>query len=270
MKNTDLLIFSGQSNMQGQTECFPGNNVIKNAFEYTMVDNALKPLKHPVGENINLKGEKGKGDITDTLLGAWQGFGCMVPSFCKKYSETAKIKTVAVHIAKGSTTIAEWFPETDRYKIAVKKVQNAIKKVNSEYNIKHIFFIWLQGESDAIESKQKNYYEDNLTIFKNNLKKDLNIDKFFIIRVGRFTNDDRDFEIIKAQEEICKKDNDFVLLTRITGYLLQDEKYINPFAKGHYNNAGQNAIGDVAGKNAALFALNISFSLEKEPFKEIT
>ena len=27
MENTDLLIFSGQSNMQGQTECFPGINV---------------------------------------------------------------------------------------------------------------------------------------------------------------------------------------------------------------------------------------------------
>ena len=45
------------------------------------------------------------------------------------------------------------------------------------------------------------------------LCEELGIDKFGVIRVGRFAGDDRDQEIIDAQEAVCENGDDFLLLT---------------------------------------------------------
>ena len=51
---TDLIIFAGQSNMQGMTECLPVcNDPVPNALEYRYLTDSLIPLRHPVGENID-------------------------------------------------------------------------------------------------------------------------------------------------------------------------------------------------------------------------
>ncbi len=70
----DLLIFSGQSNMQGQTEgpC-ENNEVINNCFEYKYLSDSLTPLKHPVGETI------GTGEL---ICGPKSDFGY----FCSQIS----------------------------------------------------------------------------------------------------------------------------------------------------------------------------------------
>ena len=50
---TDILIFSGQSNMQGQTEALPfPNDPVSDALEYRLLTDSLVPLMHPVGETI--------------------------------------------------------------------------------------------------------------------------------------------------------------------------------------------------------------------------
>ena len=74
-KNYDLLIFSGQSNMQGQTECDPKDEPVANAAEYRVLTDELVPLKNPVGEDI---GEKGRED----LLASHLGHGSLIPYFC--------------------------------------------------------------------------------------------------------------------------------------------------------------------------------------------
>ena len=74
----DVIIFGGQSNMQGQTEAMPKDNEpIANALEYKYNKNQFLPLVHPVGEYI----------------GGWllppceDGGGSLVPAFCKSYTE---------------------------------------------------------------------------------------------------------------------------------------------------------------------------------------
>ena len=48
----DILIFGGQSNMQGQTEGLPENNApVQGALEYRVKTDELIPLQHPVGED---------------------------------------------------------------------------------------------------------------------------------------------------------------------------------------------------------------------------
>ena len=62
----DLIIFCGQSNMQGQTECLPyDNSAVNDAFEYRFNDNALIPLRHPVGENLDTNGHLFLPDFND-------------------------------------------------------------------------------------------------------------------------------------------------------------------------------------------------------------
>ena len=118
----------------------------------------------------------------------------------------------------------------------------AIQKVTPE----RIFFVWLQGESDAISGMTKEDYKAAMHVLCDALKADLGIDLFGIIRVGRFTNDARDLEIIAAQDEMCREDKSFVMLTDIATELNQNPEYMNPRVKGHYSAKGLELLGSMA------------------------
>ncbi len=250
----DVIIFSGQSNMQGQSECLSEHDVVTNAYEYKWLSDEFVPLQNPVGENITYSMERGQDITPQTNIPSWLkehalGAACygntnLVPSFCKAYTETTKRQVLAVHAAKGSTKISEWLPGTPIYDVLVRKARGAIKKVTPE----RIFFVWLQGESDAVESVPKDDYKESLHVLCDALKADLEIDRFGIIRVGRFANDDRDMEIISAQDEICREDENFVMLTDIATELNQKSEYMNPHIKGHYSAKGLELLGSAAAK----------------------
>ena len=253
----DILIFGGQSNMQGQTEGLPcPNPIVEGAFEYRQTTDELLPLKHPVGENI--------GTGVDSLLrAACEGGGNLVPAFCREYQKLTGRQVIAVHAARGNTTIAEWRKGTKRYDFAKTKINKAIEKAKSLYEVEHIYYIWLQGESDAILKRTANDYLQDLIAYKNHLKADFGIEKFGIIKVGYFaslapwvagTPEEKakdDEAIMNAQECAAILDEDFVILTRICPELSRDSVYINPYAVGHYNNAAMEIIGKEAAKRLA-------------------
>ena len=253
MKNTDMVIFCGQSNMQGQTEKPPADiSAVEGAFEYRYLTKELVPLKHPVGESISHNEEKIERSAYKTteellanaaLLSPVDDNANMVPSFCKSYIAETGRNIVAVHTAKGSTTIDYWQKGEKGYKMVYKKVKAAIEASNPE----HIYFAWLQGESDAIEGKSKEQYKEKILQLNEALKKDLNVEKFGIILVGRFTMDDRDFEIINAQKEVCEENDDFLMLTTITEELITQKEYLHPTVRAHYVCKGQEKIGTLAG-----------------------
>ena len=255
MSAVDIIIFGGQSNMQGQSERLSENRIVDDAYEYKFIDDVLVELKNPVGENITYTKECGTEILESTSLKCWlenhlTGSACygntnLVPEFV---IGNTKQKVVAVHISKGSTQIADWMPETLGYEIIKEKASSAIKKVKEKYSIDKIFFVWLQGESDAIAGNSKAYYKEKLYELFENLKKDLKVNKFCIIRVGRFTNDNRDMEIICAQDEICRENNDFIMLTEIATQLNESPEYMNPSVAGHYSAAGLEKLGMEAGK----------------------
>lgn len=250
----DLIIFSGQSNMQGQSERLSENAVVDNAYEYKWLTDELVPLKNPVGENITYNKSHGYEVTTETKISAWlddhvTGSACfgntnLVPEFCRTYAQNTGREVVAVHVAKGSTTISQWLPKTKGYEVLCEKSIDAIKKVKPE----RIFFVWLQGESDAIFGTKKEEYKQSLCILKDALKSDVGIDKFGIIRVGRFTGDERDDEIICAQDEICCDDYDFLMLTDIATKLNEQKEYMNEQYSGHYNAKGLELLGKEASK----------------------
>lgn len=257
----DLILFLGQSNMQGQTERLTEDAVVPGAYEYRFLTDELVPLKNPVGENIN--NDFGKGPEVDldhvkewldaNLVGASVGGHTnIVPEFCRAYVKETGHTVVAAHIAKGSTEVEYWLPGHDGYRAILRKATAAVGKIGRE-DLGHLFCVWLQGESDALAGTKRNTYVERITAIKDGLKSDLGLEKFFIIKVGAFTNDARDEEIFAAQEEVCGKDPDFVMLTRITAELLRDKRYLNPFVGGHYGAEGAEVLGRTAGRNLGLF-----------------
>lgn len=250
----DIIIFSGQSNMQGQSDCLSESNIVKDAYEYKWLTDALVPLQNPVGENITYSMEQGYEVTPETHLPSWRdahAFGAasyghtnLVPSFCRVYTEITKRSVLAVHAAKGSTVISDWLPGSSLYHILTKKARGAIDKISPD----RIYFVWLQGESDAIARVTKDEYKASLRILCDALKADLGINLFGIIRVGRFTNDEHDLEIISAQDEICREDKDFAMLTDIATELNQINEYMHPNIKGHFSAKGLELLGSTAAK----------------------
>ncbi len=263
MSKLDVIIFSGQSNMQGQSEALTNSECVANAYEYKYLTDTLSPLSNPVGENIRHDESEGYtffegADIRQWLSDHTLGAACyghtnLVPEFCKTYIEESGASVIAVHAAKGSTEISYWMPNTRAYEILTNKARRAIAKAKQEHEIGNIYFIWLQGESDAVAKRSKDYYKEQITLLCDALKKDIGINKFGIIRVGRFTKDMRDLEIINAQDEICLENEDFLMLTDIATRLNEMPEYMNPYVGGHYSAAGLEKLGREAGKTLAKY-----------------
>lgn len=262
---TDILIFGGQSNMQGQSEALVPTENNGRMLEYKYLTDSFVPLQDPVGENVRYDGGCGNPVIKGCDLRKWledhvAGAACygntnLVPSFCHTYSEMTGNRAIAAHIAKGSTVIAQWLPGTDGYAILKNKASAAITKARADFGAGRIFFIWLQGESDAIAGNSKEYYKEKMTILSEALQADVGIEKFGIIRVGCFTNDQRDLEIIAAQDEICRENADFLMLTDIATQLNTQPQYMNPEVKGHYSAAGLKKLGAEAATALARYVM---------------
>lgn len=254
----DVLIFMGQSNMQGSTgePCFlPATQGVS---EYRYLTDELIPLVSPVGE-----------DIGDGLLaGAALGNGSLPPYFCKYYAEKRDCNVVAIHVAKGATAIDEWAAGGERFRLAVDKICAGLKKCAANGSIDRVFVIWLQGESDALRFMPCEEYKQKLIDLKNALKAKFDFCKFGIIRVGYFAwlsdwaagepdcKKIADENIMRAQEQAVRDDDDFVMLTTVTEKLSQDKNYLNPKEFGpHYNNFGMEIIGKEAAETLASLIL---------------
>jgi hypothetical protein len=256
---TDLIIFGGQSNMQGQAECRLGDTPFEGVLEYRFLTDSLIPMKNPCGEDILFDGTEGfpfgmpgKENWHDhNALGSTvYGNTSLAPFFCEAYRKAAgNPDVVAVHAAKGATQMNYWLG--DGYEMFIRKSAAAIAKTEAEKGeVGKKVVIWLQGESDAIAGVKKDDYKKMLSEFAHKLKAELGISRFCLIRVGIFTQDERDREIIDAQEELCAEDDFFLMLTRVcTDYCTKPEfkEYMNPDAYGHYSALGLAKLGELAG-----------------------
>lgn len=259
----DIFIFSGQSNMQGQSELLLSTGPIEGAYEYRWLTDSLVPLCDPVGEDIRYDKTAGVpfggGNLSEWLgahaLGsACYGHSTLVPTFCESYIRQTHAEVVAIHAAKGSTCIGDWLPGTANFDVLCVKAAAGIARAKASGDVGRIFFIWLQGESDAIAGKTKAYYKEKIRLLSVALREKIGAEKFCIIRVGRFTNDGRDLEIIEAQDEICREDDGFLMLTQIATELNGQPEFMNPQVRGHYSAKGLQALGTAAGETLGKYA----------------
>ena len=244
--------------MQGQTESLPENNApVQGALEYRYKTNELVSLQHPVGED--LRGEK-------WCAMSHLGHGSLVPAFCRAYIAQTGREVIAIHAAKGNTVLGDWLQGTQHAYNARRKIKSGIEKAKEQGEIEHIYYVWLQGESDALIHTGEDEYLIRLIEYKNQLIAQFGIEKFGIIKMGYFLADGAwsmnpddseqdkiayNEDIMRAQERAVEQDKDFVMLTRVCTNLSQKQEYINPNAAGHYNNAGMEMIGKAAGETLA-------------------
>ena len=247
---TDIIVFSGQSNMEGQTEKLLDSSVVPGAYEYKYATDSLVPLCDPFGENLLYDGTAGvpyedymgmTWHEKHALGGSAYGNTTLIPEFCRVYTKETGREVTAVGAAKGAETVDYFMPGHAGYEILVKKTKAAIKKTPDFSG--QVYLVWLQGESDAIISKEKDKYKEQIKKTAHALELDIGLMKFGVIRVGRFTNDDRDIEIIKAQDEICKEDDLFLMLTDEATTLNEMPEYMNPYVGGHFGALGLTKLG---------------------------
>ena len=169
MKTKDIIIFGGQSNMQGQTERLSETAPVAGAVEYRFSSDTFVPLQNPVGDDLTYDHQLGYAFSNGCNAAEWRekdvlGSACyghtnLVPAFCRAYLAQTHSEVIAVHAAKGSTQIHDWLPSTAGYNALVKKAAAAIQKAKNEYTVGKIYFVWLQGESDAIFSVKREEYK---------------------------------------------------------------------------------------------------------------
>ena len=260
----DVIIFSGQSNMEGETECLLDDSVIEGAIEYRYLSDSLLPLHGYAGENLLYGMKEGYSCVTGVDTGKWiddHVTGCpggghtnMVPQFCKHYIAETGMMTAAVHIAKGASVIEFWLPGNPGWDALCEKGHAAFRKIDEQYTVRRVYFVWLQGESDAIMGNSKDYYKEKITELAGHLKEEFGVAAFGVIRVGRFTMDARDDVIITAQDEICAENDFFVMLSTAATALNETTEYMNPYAFGHYSAKGQEYLGREAGTALGKYA----------------
>ena len=186
------------------------------------------------------------------LLSSYEGKANMVPFFCKTYVEKTGHNVVAVHAAKGSTEIDVWQRGMYAYDMMCKKARAAIEKVKPD----RVLFVWLQGESDAIAGRSKAYYREKLEALNQSVKEDLGVEKFCMIQVDRYVGNESDLEIIRAQQEACAENPDFLMLTDFTWEMTEDPQYMNPFVVGHFGCYGFEVLGTKAAAPLADYVLS--------------
>ena len=238
--------------MQGGSLYLPTDTApIPDALEYKWNENTARPLCHPVGE-----------DFSTYITAAANGGGSLIPDFCKAYISATSRKVFAIPAACGNTTIGQWMYGTQRYFYALRKILAGIEYAKTIDKIEHIYYVWFQGESDAVIGTTENEYIERITEYKNRLRLDCGIEKFCIIKVGYFCAVNKWYErtlnshehgkkcdevIMAAQQKLPSVDSDFVMLTDIAPRLSLLEDYQNHEALGHYNNEGYRLIGEAAG-----------------------
>ncbi len=249
--------------MQGQTERLLESEPVAGAAEYRMLTDRLVPLRDPVGEDIRLDGTAGYPFVDDetpnwhadqALGSSVYGRTTLVPAFCRAYLRETGGRAVAVHAAKGATCVREWLPGTASGEMLRKKTGMAAERIRETDTVGRRYLIWLQGESDAIEGTTRAAYKDLMRALASSLRRDVGIDVFGILRVGRFTYDDRDLEILDAQSELCREEEGFLLLTDLAEEMSMDHAWTRfQEAPGHFTAEGLVRLGTEAGRTLGLY-----------------
>lgn len=220
----DVVIAMGQSNM-----CGSGGN----SMEAPAVSEGVLQYQNGVIEPLKKQG---------TLL----------PAFGNSFRKQTKKPVILVQTARGGSSSVAWLRD-GLVQDSVKQLQALEKKLEKhKVKIRHVYMLWLQGETDAKKGIDKATYMSNCKkIFKK--LKAAGTQKFLMIQVGQYRNRKYNVDtIIDAQKTLCKKNKDFIMVSDTTKKLSNDTKWYRDDV--HFNQMALNKIGAEAGKKAGKLA----------------
>lgn len=247
----DVIIFAGQSNM-----CGSGGNKQQaptpkygTAYEFDLDAGSQKCIlmKEPFGEGLN----RANGLEGDSA--SYSRRGTLTSAFCINYYKQTKTPVVGIAASWGGSSTNTWLSR-GLVKQTQRKLKIAKKQLKKQgIKIRHIYMVWLQGESDAKQERTQEAYISAMRKIHARMKK-YGVEKTFMILIGQDAgHPERNGTIIAAQKKLCKKYNDFILVSKKapTFYNNYWQNYTDTV---HLNQKCLNAIGYEAGKNAGKYA----------------
>lgn len=245
LKEADLILFMGQSNMSGaggNAEEAP--ELIKGAgYEYRAITQPkeLVVLTEPFGAE-----EHKEGFLDDR--GLIERGGSLVTSFVNAYYKETKERVVAVSASRGSAQISSF----NNYLVedVIERLEGAKRTMmEQQVNIRHIYMVWFQGETDAYAETPQEKYIGEMQKLLNTLQP-YGVEKCFVIQIGNVVMGDEIVDTTKMheiQETLCETDENFVLVSTLPKELSKP-----PYTEDqiHFTQQGLNLIGEDAGKAA--------------------
>lgn len=240
----DLILFAGQSNMTGRGDKNLAPKLTDGAgYECKTVTNPnkLTPIAEPFGLGQD-SGTMNDGDLRT---------GSMVTAFVNEYYKKTKVPVIGVSATVVGSGRVSW--STTHYKEAAKRLNKAQKALKKKgLRIRHIYMVYMQGENDGFAKSSTKEYTQSLKLLYNNMKKRTDVEACMIIRVGSYIPQPNLYDkVIKAQTQLCKKDEDFVLISAkaasFTASSYQEDGL-------HLTQKALNVLGKDAGKYAAIYA----------------
>lgn len=245
LKEADLILFMGQSNMSGAGGNAEEAPKLKKGagYEYRAITRPeeLCVLAEPFGEKEH------KADYLDDR-GLIQRKGSLATAFVNAYYEQTGERVVAVSASRGSAQISSF--NNYLYEDVVERLEGAKRVMTAQQvNIRHIYMVWLQGETDAYVETPPEQYIGGMQKLLYTLQP-YGVEKCFVIQIGNGIMDGAAFdsaEIQKAQEELCRTDENFVLVSH-SAKTISEPPYMEDGI--HFTQKGLNLLGEEAGKNA--------------------
>ena len=242
--SVDLILFMGGSNMAGRggdspaTTCGEGH-----AYEFRAISDptALYPITNDFGKSENKSYHVDDGDRKS---------GSMVPAFCEAYYEESGVPVVAVSCSEGDTSSAQWLAGEGKIEDALERLEAAKAFLNSSelYKIRHTYMVWCQGEADGDTNVSGETYLTNLGTIMNTMVR-RGVEKCMIIQTGGRVDDGARYqEIQTAQEELCRRNDNAVMISDMLTAMTDWIREQNLYSQEVYNQVGANA-----GKNAARY-----------------
>ncbi|WP_438444132.1 sialate O-acetylesterase [Gorillibacterium sp. sgz5001074] len=243
MKEVDLILFMGQSNMAGRGTAEEAPEVPTGAaYEFRAITDPtrLYPLTEPFGVREN-NADSGVSESLKT--------GSMVSAFVSTYNKHTGRTIVGVSCSKGGTSISQWQPGGAFLKDAVARYHSAAEWLSGNgYAIANRFMVWCQGETDGDHGMPPVEYTAKLTAMIEAMIES-GMEMCYLVRIGRHRDNASLYDpIMAAQTELCRTFRHAVLVSTKFESMAADGLMKDPF---HYNQMGYNLVGEDAGRNTA-------------------
>lgn len=243
----DLIVFAGQSNM-----CGSGGNASLaptpkkgTAYEFDITTKSKRTIlmKEPFGEGTNRANGLESSGMYSTK-------GTLVSAFCINYYKQTKTPVVGLSCAWGGSSTNTWLNRglLTKTQKNLKLAKKQLKK--NKIKIRHIYMVWYQGESDAMQSISESTYISRMKKIYKKMKR-IGVEKVFVIRIGHnLAAPDMNYSIMKAQDKLCSQNKNFVLVSKKASKYLDRSCYSDTI---HLNQKSLNAVGYEAGKTAGKY-----------------
>lgn len=255
--SVDLFLFMGQSNMAGRgivNDTWPEKapRVLEGAgYEYRAVSDpdSLHLLEEPFGRLENREGGIHDGSMKT---------GSMVAAFVNAYYERTKIPVVGLSASKGGSSILEWQPQTAYLTDARRRLDDARGfLVSHGYEIRHIFMLWCQGETDGDHKMAAQDYQMYFSRMWDVMKEG-GVERCFLVRIGNY-NGDQDISydaIMEAQDQLPGLCKDVTVVSECLAGM-KERGLMKDFF--HYYQKAYNEAGKEAGENTAEYVLKFFY-----------